>query len=78
MPLMHSEVEFCSIIRTRILSLDGMLGDGGHCYPETNSLLRRLADPFRKKRGDADRFEKDEDGSNDNADERGDESMDVD
>jgi len=75
---MHSEVELCDIIRANILSLDGMPEDGHHVQLDTNSLLRRLAGPFGKKRDDADWFEKDEDGSNENGEEGGKESMDVD
>jgi hypothetical protein len=70
---MHGEVEFCSIIRTGILSLNGMPEDGHHVQLDTNSLLRKLTGPL-----DADWFEKDEDRSNENGEEGGDESMDVD
>jgi hypothetical protein len=70
---MHSEVELCDIIRASISSLDGH-----YVHREFRSLLRRLADPFKKMIDDADWFEKDEDGSNEKRGERGDEPMDVD
>jgi hypothetical protein len=73
---MHSEVELCDIIRDSMLSPDEILEDAHQFHRETNPL--RLADPFRKKRDDADWFEKDEDRSNENGEEGGDESMDVD
>jgi hypothetical protein len=75
---MHGEVELCDIIRASILSLDGMLEDGHHVQLDTNSLLRKLAGPPRKKRDDVDWFEKDEDRSSENGEEGGDGSMDVD
>jgi hypothetical protein len=75
---MHGEAELSDIIRANILSLDGMLEEGHHVQLDTNSLLRKLAGPPRKKRDDGDWFEKDEDRGNENGGEGGDESMDVD
>ena len=76
--LIHSKVEFCDIVRAGLLSLDGMPEDEHHVQLDTNSLLHSLAGPLRKKRDDADWFEKDEDRSNDYGEESGDEFMDVD
>ena len=55
---MHHEVELHNMIRASILaSLDGTLEDGySHVELDTVSLLDRLADQFRQKRGDADRL----------------------
>jgi hypothetical protein len=61
---MYHEVELQHIIRASILaSLDETLEDGySHVELDTVSLLDRLADQFRQKRGDTDLFESDEDG----------------
>jgi hypothetical protein len=75
---MHGEVEFCSIIRTSILSLNGIPEDGHHVRLDTGYLLGRLAEQSGKKRHDIDWFEKDANESKANGEKRGDEPMDID
>jgi hypothetical protein len=66
--LMHSKVELYDIIKARILSLDGIVEDVSHFQLDTGSLLGRL-DQFRKKRDEANWFEKDDHWSSEDGDE---------